>query len=507
MEIEVIEGNSNPDRSKIKKAFLIKDAWNDWYTYYTMYTLAYVDSDSELNYIGSVKIGEKGLTNGRPSLPDHFDQLSNNFFSIGQSDTYYEELNNLGDDLRNDILSALNDMAYNNDCYLNAKGENVLHSSLLRNVSAISVTGQFRRLSRGGVKLSRYRFSYRIPQYEPVDLTFNVKPMSNPPTNVHTIIGRNGVGKTHLINNMIKTILNQGDDDDVLSEALPGMFFEDQTQTINSCEIFANLVLVSFSAFDRSQLPEKRTSKSRGIKYSYIGLKHTDATGKALLPKTPDELSKEFADSAYVCNKLSKERWSKAIETLETDPFFRAYDISKLKEIQKESQFKSHAIEIFIALSSGHKIVLLTMTRLIETVEERSLVLIDEPENHLHPPLLSAFIRALSDLLINRNAVAIIATHSPVILQEVPKSCVWILRGGMSRTMAADRPIIETFGENIGALTREVFKLEVENSGFHKMLQEAVDENDDYEDILNLFSGQLGNEAKAIVRTLFAIKE
>jgi predicted ATP-dependent endonuclease of OLD family len=68
------------------------------------------------------------------------------------------------------------------------------------------------------------------------------------------------------------------------------------------------------------------------------------------------------------------------------------------------------------------------VTRLVESVEERTLVLLDEPESHLHPPLLSAFVRALSDLLVNRNGAAIIATHSPVVLQEVPRECVWRLR-------------------------------------------------------------------------------
>jgi predicted ATP-dependent endonuclease of OLD family len=72
-------------------------------------------------------------------------------------------------------------------------------------------------------------------------------------------------------------------------------------------------------------------------------------------------------------------------------------------------------------MSSGHAIVLLTITRLVATVEEKTLVLLDEPESHLHPPLLSAFIRALSDLLYDRNGVAIIATHSPVVLQESSK--------------------------------------------------------------------------------------
>ena len=105
--------------------------------------------------------------------------------------------------------------------------------------------------------------------------------------------------------------------------------------------------------------------------------------------------------------------------------------------------------------------MLLSVTKLVGTVEEKTLVLIDEPESHLHPPLLSAFIRVVSDLLINRNGVAIIATHSPVVLQEVSKSCVWIV-GRRGSSCSADRPEVETFAENVGTLTREVFGLEVQ---------------------------------------------
>ena len=86
----------------------------------------------------------------------------------------------------------------------------------------------------------------------------------------------------------------------------------------------------------------------------------------------------------------------------------------------------------------------------------KTLVLLDEPESHLHPPLLSAFIRALSNLLYDRNGVAIVATHSPVVLQEIPRSCISkIQRVGLVTNIKM--PDIETFGENVGVLTREVF--------------------------------------------------
>ena len=143
---------------------------------------------------------------------------------------------------------------------------------------------------------------------------------------------------------------------------------------------------------------------------------------------------------------------------------------------------------------------------MVQNVEEKSLIFLDEPEGHLHPPLLSAFIRALSELLINRNGVAIIATHSPVVLQEVPRNCVWKLRRS-GREAIAERLEIESFGENIGVLTRAVFGFEVTNSGFHKILKDAVEKFDDYDEIINHFNGELGMEARGILRALIAIKE
>ena len=151
-------------------------------------------------------------------------------------------------------------------------------------------------------------------------------------------------------------------------------------------------------------------------------------------------------------------------------------------------------LKLFERLSSGHAIVLLTLTKLVETIEEKTLVLLDEPEGHLHPPLLSAFIRALSDLLIDKNAVAIIATHSPVIVQEVPKNCVWKLsRFGLNAK--AERFEIEIFGENIGTLTREIFGLEVAESGFHRLLKKEVDKGLNFYEIIEKYDNQLGFEA------------
>jgi len=161
--------------------------------------------------------------------------------------------------------------------------------------------------------------------------------------------------------------------------------------------------------------------------------------------------------------------------------------------------------EICDGLSSGHKIVLLTLSRLVESTSEKSLVLIDEPETHLHPPLLSSFVRAVSEIMLDRNGVAIFATHSPVVLQEIAQRCVWKLER-FGSTIVAHRPEIETFGENLGVLTREVFGYEVSRSGFHQLLLRAVRECDSFESVLERFKNQLGGEAQAIVRGHMARK-
>ncbi|RYG93405.1 MAG: hypothetical protein EON58_18415, partial [Alphaproteobacteria bacterium] len=239
---------------------------------------------------------------------------------------------------------------------------------------------------------------------------------------------------------------------------------------------------------------------------SYIGLKDIEDESGTLL-KSLATLRQECIASLGECfaDKGRTERWLSAIKTLESDENFARMDLSRLAEWRDEMLGRA-ASSLVERMSSGHAVVLLTISRLVARVEEKTLVLLDEPESHLHPPLLSAFTRALSELLHNRNGVAIIATHSPVVLQEVPRSCVHVMtRSRLS--MHAERPRVETFGENVGSLTREVFGLEVSLSGYHALLKDAVATGAGYEEIVASYSGQLGQEARGILRAMVADRD
>jgi predicted ATPase len=492
------------------RAYLLPDNWDDWFKYSTLYSLVVFDEDGTRHAIGGVKIGQFNMVAGQreAEIPLEFDSLGEQFFSLGQDDSYYDDLNKLRVEMREQILEGLNDIALDGDLFERALAEPVTGTSLLRSVSRSTVSGQFRRMAVGGARLTNYEFSYvarrRTKLGEPLRLTFAVAPESYPPTNVHVFIGRNGVGKTTLLNDMAQAIVDKGSDANLV-----GAFSVTNNENGDE-ELFTNLVSVTFSAFDPFEPLPTRQNKSEGVQYAYIGLKHRGlgADGKPRPPKSPDALSADFSRSVLICRQGAKVgRWRRALEMLQADPIFNDAEVADLaRPTAPIDEIRDDARRLFKNLSSGHKIVLLTITRLVETVEEKTLILLDEPEAHLHPPLLSAFIRALSDLLINRNGVALIATHSPVVLQEVPNSCVWTIRRKGVHSVA-ERPEVQTFGENVGLLTREVFGLEVTQSGFHKMLRDAVTDLPDYESVVRRFNEELGDEARAMIQGLLAARD
>jgi AAA domain, putative AbiEii toxin, Type IV TA system len=487
MQFTILNRYGNYPPGSKAEVFLTWDDWND-YSFFTLFGIFYLNEKSEKIDLGSIKIGYFGQKESDRvlSIGANFTEIDDPFFSVGADSDYYENLNQLGEIVRDEILKGLHDIAKDSDLFNRAILEDVTKVSFLRNISETSITGQYRRLATGGSRLTSYHFKFVAPRINdeipPMELTFDVEPNASPPTNIH-------------INNMIDSLTKSPEEIKVLGKFMP--IGDDQTR------LFANLVCVTFSAFDEFDHPPEERDKSIGLQYSYIGLKEIQDIQHINEPKSLTLLADEFVKSLISCrNNFRINRWKNAIAILESDPIFRATNISTLIDNPIDREIKAASSELFRRLSSGHKIVLLTLTRLVETVQERSLVLFDEPESHLHPPLLSSFIRAVSDLLINRNGVGIIATHSPVILQEVPRACVWKLRRNGAEAIA-ERLEIEAFGENVGVLTQEVFGLEVTDSGFHKIIKDLVRTTASYEMAIELLNNQIGLEGKAILRSLF----
>lgn len=493
-------------------AYLSRDNWDDWGKYRTMFYLRVADAEGTVHDVGSVKIGQVGLRPAgivepgqrAPELPDEFDALDDRFFSLGQGEDYYVTLNGLDPELRVCVLGGLRDVASDLPLFDARLDEDVMGNSLLRDIRQETVRSRLSRITQGDAALTKFHFQYTLPNAENVPaavLDFEVRPGSVPPTNVHVLIGRNGVGKSRCIRGLTEALLGRTG----ATDQPPGTIRLIRS-VLEPEWSFAGLVLISFSAFDNYDLDPASTDNMGSTQ---VGLRHkitVDGQDQFSM-KTPAELAVDFRRSLSRCrNGLKAERWRDAVRTLETDDLFAEADVTALLAEAPGPNWNERTQALFERLSSGHAIILLTVTRLVELVDEKTLVLLDEPEGHLHPPLLSAFVRCLSDLLVKRNGVAIIASHSPVVLQEVPQSCAWKLRRSRGVSVA-ERPTLETFGENVGLLTREVFGLEVTRAGFHQLLRRAVDEGRSYDAVMNYFNGQLGVEARAIVQAMIAERD
>lgn len=507
-------------------AYLRIDNWND-YLYYTLFQVKVFDGNGKGYELGDVKIAYKGQEEGGANatsekIETHFSKLSEDFFSLGNSTEYYKKLSTMPKETRTNYLNGLNDLVAHPELIPIIEGEKVFGTSLLRDVYIASIRGKFRSVLDGNNESTPFQFYFIRDEAEEIGgikLYFDVGVDTKPPTNIHAIIGRNGVGKTTLLNGIISAITNTENSQHNRIEP------QDYRYTSNDRDYFSSLISVSFSAFDPFKPPIEQSDPAKGTCYFYLGLKKPGDNESLLGFK---ELRKECIQSLMNCLTQDDKaiRWQKSIQKLSSDINFAEMSLENLlvtyqelvqkyrlgdrtnEEYEKRKQemcfeYEKHVLSILEKMSSGHAIVFMTINRLVEKVDERSLVLLDEPESHLHPPLLSALIRALSDLLVSRNAIAIIATHSPVVLQEIPRSCVWkLFRRGTSSE--ADRPKIETFGESVSDLTTEIFGLEVVSSGFHNLLQESVNEGKTYKEILTEFDNQIGIEGKSLLKVMIA---
>lgn len=516
----VVLGRNEKTFQSVNTAFLTIDHWND-YSFVTMFYLTVYDEKGIEHDIGNVKIAFKGQTteiSTYTKLGKQFSLLGDQYFSLGSDVNYYKKLNQLSSELKEAILKALEDIVYKPEKIKVIEDEDVLNTSLFRGITLSDVHGQFSRVLAGLAELSDFDFNFvrnNLEGFFDLKIPFKVKVGSIPSTNIHVFIGRNGCGKTTILNGMINAIANPNDEHCYFTE--DSSFFESRIPN----GYFRSLISVSFSAFDPFTPPQEQTDPAKGTRYFYIGLKNRDNNDEL---NSLEDLRKDFVSALIGClrNEDKKTIWLEAINKLSSDQNFenmglsilntryqslkQNYPITQVDSEQFNDLFYNDIRNYLRRMSSGHAIVLFTITRLVDTVGEKSLVLLDEPEGHLHPPLLSAFLRTLSDLLYIKNGVAIIATHSPVVLQEIPKSCVWkVIRS--REVIGMERPEIETFGENLGVLTREVFALEVANSGYHSLLTKSVDSGASYEDILAEYKGQIGLEGRTVLKAMVLNRE
>ena len=118
-------------------------------------------------------------------------------------------------------------------------------------------------------------------------------------------------------------------------------------------------------------------------------------------------------------------------------------------------------------LSSGEITFFLFALQATLFIENGTLVLLDEPETHLHPNLIIDFIKILENLLTGTGSYAIIATHSVYFARELPRSQIHVLKE-INEEIIINTPRLKTFGANVNSLSYFVFEDDTTNKMINK---------------------------------------
>lgn len=441
------------------------------------YAITYIDKDGEQIEIGEVLIlSQKKHEN---NLPRSFSQsLPKDWCSAGNDYSYYQELNTIGEKAKDFILTRLNDLAYNS-LILNKKinDPDVTEELLYKNetYSAFKKAREkFSPILRIADPSFKYTQNARSAKKSP-DIEFDFSEKKHGLNRVFAVAGKNGTGKTQLLARLAKSFK---------SEHPKSRSFKSQVPK------FSRIIAVSCSYFDEFEIPQP----SEDFYYVFCGFR---LNGKNI-PK--DNLIRKIQDEAEIIyNQGRSPKWRKCL-----------LEVMKEEELPLKSKSKGKAFElrgtsVLKKLSSGQLSLLLIITALTSSIHERSLVLYDEPEMHLHPNAISGLMRVLFKLLKYYNSYAIVSTHSPIILQELPSDSIRILER-IGSTSSNRRPSIECFGQSLTEISREVFQL-VDSESFFKFHLDQMIETKSAESIINTFENKLGVGARIYLKSIEKLRK
>jgi AAA domain, putative AbiEii toxin, Type IV TA system len=448
------------------------DSWND-YGYQTLFHALWCWSRTECIELGDTKILQRG--NAVTEVKRHFHELSNHYCSLGQSFSYYEQIHELGRKISDPLLLALRDIVAHPHFAQAFQSDKGFQESLLRSSEAEksfkeagSILQDSPLTEKGEVKFTYTAKLKAASAPHQVQVRFGGSELL--PNRIVAFIGKNATGKTWLLSRLASDI--SGDKRRI------GKFKPDRPS-------FNRVIAISYSALDRFRRPPKG---EKTFSYHYCGI--YDNKGK-VIPRTA-LLSRMSLSYDKLVEKERDKFWHELLSDVFDKPF---------ADRCRRSFRSDEPSDDMKLLSSGQMILLLVFTEVLSAIERESLLLYDEPELHLHPNAISGLMQGITRVLNRFSSYAIVATHSPLIIQQIPSDYVRIFTRVNNQTFISILAV-ESFGENLSALTDEVFQVNASESIFQAWLR-SVRGKASEDQILGVFTKPLSFNAKSLIRSFF----
>lgn len=431
----------------------IKDNWND-YGYQTLFNVVYYNSPNDFEELGYYRIMQEGKSS--TDLPSEFDFLPDEYCSLAMSDDFYTKFYKRNKNEIEKALLTLNDVSLKTEYFDKLQNDRVFNSSLLRGSSIEFIKKNYKKIIQGNSDVYNQEFSYNanldFTENKNLELTFSFLPLDKNLNGVmnrlNCLIGKNAAGKTTILSKLAISLCSKNDE-------------KSKIEFPKGRPHFSKIIAISFSMFDNFEHPNDFNDGTDSIvdkNYSYCGFHNSK--GRLITEKQKsDKLYKSWKD--IISNMNLYNEWKdflKIFLTKEQINYISNKNITNRKDFEiLLNNFK---------ISSGQQMMFYFTTHTLANISDGALILFDEPELHLHPNAISQIIKLLYQILQQKNSYAIIATHSPIIVQQIPRKYVTIINHVDETVYTIPAPI-ETFGENLSILTREIFD-NIDNDSYYK---------------------------------------
>ena len=443
---------------------LVADGWGDGYAH-VQFNLFYFHTERDYDSYGLVKIikresemecsEEHHYYVKDDGLPNDFLRLPVEFCSLGQDERYYRNIKSRFGDSYESVFMALNDAAVFpqiDDAFRNTK----YYSCLIRENEAERLIREAQLILQGRNVADRYRFKYRFhPIYaeNDVEFEFNFRDKTRLlPRRIYAVIGKNGVGKTLFVSQLPLDLSNK--DSDAFSPAKP---------------ILSKVLSIANSTFDNF----KKAENTAKLNYFHFGL--TKSVGGGQIPKTKDDFTAELLAATkkirlygridHLKKVLNKIVFTEAIDELfvtvsKNDREVLDIDTSKINKLLR-------------TMSSGESTMLYLFMCLEADIRYDSLILLDEPETHLHPDAIAELLNALDDMLEEYQSCCVMVTHSPLLIRELTSDCVYVMERD-DKTVILRKPGVETIGSGLNTITDDIFGSRSVQRNYKKRISELA---------------------------------
>ena len=384
--------------------------------------------------------------------------------------------------------------------------------------NAASILGGLEQESFEGLsKQLRLKFKLHTFQNDH-ELEFSFDPASDLPKRIAVIIGKNGVGKSQSLAHFAQALLRGTKDlrdgegnapiiNRLLAVSSPGETRNTFPKPPKEPRIFYKRIILSRNFF---------ADRQSGMGDVLLRLARARETIKQksrweLFCQTVDQIipTKEIAVHLKSADGLPQLASSDGDDYATLENFQNGGEQNRLERwarVDVRADVSRLADGKLVPLSSGQLTFIRFAANACLHIENGTMVLIDDPETHLHPNYVSDFIRLLDTLLAQTGSFAILATHSAYFVREVTRSQVIVLRQVADNRVETVSPRLKTLGADIGEISHFVFEDAYFGSLLAQVRAHLVEKPDQAPKVLKLLEGEVSTEALMSLQRIQPVK-